>query len=202
MGWFDNEQEADGVKSATPQTQPRPVARPPAPGAETGSTLGPQIHVEGTIVCDEDLTIVGRVDGTIRAHGTLVVAQDADVRAKIDGRRVLVHGKVDGNVHGAERVALGQTARLTGNIEAPALEIAEGAYFKGSVEMQSEKPAKAGAAGKSATKGTPEGSEKAGGADEGKSAATEESKAGSGSAAKAGAAAVEKGGAAPQQTTS
>jgi cytoskeletal protein CcmA (bactofilin family) len=107
-----------------------------------GSTLGRQIHVDGTIVCDEDLTILGRVDGTIRAQGTLVIAKEADVRAKIDGERVLVHGKVDGNVNGAERVVLGQTARLTGNIQATVLEIAEGAYFKGNVEMQSPKPAK------------------------------------------------------------
>ena len=70
-----------------------------------------------------------------------MIAKEADVRAKIDGLRVLVHGKVNGNVHGAERVVLGQTAQLTGNIEATTLEIIEGAYFKGKVEMQPVKPA-------------------------------------------------------------
>jgi cytoskeletal protein CcmA (bactofilin family) len=142
MGWFDNE-EADNPK-AVPSTPPaRPPAKQPAgPSSGSGSTLGREIHIDGSIVCDEDLTILGRVDGTIRANGTLVIAKEADVRAKIDGERVIVHGKVDGNVHGSERVVVGQTGRLTGNIEAPTLEINEGAYFKGSVEMRSEKLAK------------------------------------------------------------
>lgn len=139
MGWFDNEQEEARPTAAAPQSAPpRSVAS--APGLETGSTLGRQLHVDGTIVCDEDLTILGRVDGTIRARGTLVIAKGADVRAKIDGQRVMVHGKVDGDVQGAERVVLGQTAHLTGNIETPTLEIIEGARFKGSVEMQPAKP--------------------------------------------------------------
>jgi len=145
MGWFDNEQEEGKPTAAAPQSTavvpPRPAARNPPAGAETGSsTLGRQIHVDGTIVCDEDLTILGRVDGTIRAKGTLVIAKEADVRAKIDGERVMVHGKVRGNVHGAEIVVLGQTGRLSGNIETPILEIIEGARFKGSVEMKSTKP--------------------------------------------------------------
>jgi len=149
MGWFDNEQDAQQRDAAAPRSEPeRPAATAaPAGAAVPGSTLGRQIHVDGTIVCDEDLTILGRVDGTIRAQGTLVIAKEADVRAKIDGQRVLVHGKVDGNVHGTERVVLGQTARLTGNIEATILEIIEGAYFKGNVEMQSAKPVKEPAKG-------------------------------------------------------
>jgi cytoskeletal protein CcmA (bactofilin family) len=140
MGWFDNEQQ-DGSKPAAPTPQstppPRPAAQSPtASGSESGSTLGRQIHIDGTIRCDEDLTILGRVDGTIHAKGTLVIAKEADVRAKIDGQRVMVHGKVRGNVQGTERVTLGQTGHLTGNIETPTLEIIEGARFKGNVEMK------------------------------------------------------------------
>lgn len=143
MGWFDNEQQGESTKPDTPQAPSRPAAKAPAPAPETGSTLGRQVHIDGTIVCDEDLTILGKVEGTIRGKGTLVIAKEADVLATIDGQRVLVHGKVDGNVHAADRVVLGQTARLTGDIEAPTLEIIEGAYFKGNVEMRPEKFAKA-----------------------------------------------------------
>ena len=87
MGWFDNEQDGQNPNSAPPQTESRRPATRTAPAAalEPGSTLGRQIHVDGTIICDEDLTILGRVDGTIRAQGTLVIAKEADVRAKIDG---------------------------------------------------------------------------------------------------------------------
>jgi cytoskeletal protein CcmA (bactofilin family) len=134
MGWFDNEQDGQKSNALVPQSEPRrPVSKAALPESE--STMGRQIHVDGTIVCEEDLTILGHVDGTIRAQGTLVIAKEADVHAKIDGQRVLIHGKVDGNVHGSERVVLGQTAQLIGNIEAATLEIIEGAYFKGNVEM-------------------------------------------------------------------
>ena len=142
MGWFDNEDDAERPQASPTQAPPRPTPKVPAATSESGSTLGRRIHVDGTIVCGEDLTILGRVDGTIRAKGTLVIAKEADVRAKIDGQRVLVHGKVDGNVRGAERVILGQTARLTGNVEAPTVEIIEGAYFKGNIDMKLAKPAK------------------------------------------------------------
>lgn len=167
MGWFDNEQEEGMKPASTSQSAPsRPAASnsnnpgnsasspnpasksPSRDSSGSGSTLGPQIHIDGTIVCDEDLTILGRVDGTIRAKGTLVIANDADVHATIDGQRVVVHGKVDGDVHGDERVTIGQTGHLKGNIETPSLEIVEGAHFKGNVDMKkpsagsTEKPAK------------------------------------------------------------
>lgn len=155
MGWFDNEQE-EGMKPAStsqsapsrpatstnnPTSTPSPAKTPVPSSSGSGSTLGPQIHIDGTIVCDEDLTILGRVDGTIRAKGTLVIAKEADVQARIDGQRVVVHGKVDGDVHGDERVTIGQTGRLKGNIETPSLEIVEGAHFKGNVDMKSKSPA-------------------------------------------------------------
>ena len=136
MGWFDNEQGADKPNAPPRKVAPRVSVENAGAAPEVGSTLGRQVHVDGTIVCGEDLTILGKVEGTIRAKGTLVIAKEADVRATIDGQRVIVHGKVDGNVHGAEKVVLGATAALTGNIEAPALEMTEGAFLKGSVEMR------------------------------------------------------------------
>lgn len=150
MGWFDNEQQEGRPSTGNapqPAAPPRPVpsgggsssSNPGRSEAGSGSTLGREIHIDGTIVCQEDLTIVGRVDGTIRAKGTLVIAKDAEVHAQIDGQRVMVHGKVDGNVQGEERVTLGGTARLIGNIETPTLEIVEGAVFRGTVEMKQPK---------------------------------------------------------------
>jgi len=144
MGWFDNEEGGDTGSASTAGNQQRPTMKAVAPspsGFESGSTLGRQVHVDGTIVCGEDLTILGKVEGTIRARGTLVISEKADVRATIDGQRVLVHGKVTGNVHGEEKVVLGPTAHLTGNIDVSTLEILEGAYLKGNVEMKAAQKA-------------------------------------------------------------
>lgn len=173
MGWFDSEESGDRQNPAAPARAPQRAQAPPPPPAPAseggGSTLGKQIHIDGTIVCGEDLTILGKVEGTIHAKGTLVIAKEADVRATIDGHRVMVHGKVEGNVQGAEKVVVGATGTLNGNIEAPALEIAEGAFFKGNVEMSRRTAAKAPAAPKKEAS-------RESGSGESKSSATEESR--------------------------
>jgi cytoskeletal protein CcmA (bactofilin family) len=155
MGWFDNEEGADTGNGPTTGSAQRPAVRtaPPSPsGAEAGSTLGRHVHVDGTIVCGEDLTILGKVEGTIRAKGTLVIAEQADVKAKIDGQRVLVHGKVEGNVHADEKVTLGPTAHLIGNIDVSTLEVLEGAFLRGNVEMKAAQAAKVQSMPAAATK--------------------------------------------------
>ena len=74
MGWFDNEQDQHKSNAMVPQPEPRRRAAA-ATSLEPGSTMGRQIQVDGTIVCEEDLTILGRVDGNIHAQGTLVIAR-------------------------------------------------------------------------------------------------------------------------------
>lgn len=147
MGWFDNEKD-EKTRTSEP-VRPTPAAPAPAPtsrGGE-GSTLGERLHVNGTIVCEESLRILGKIEGKIQARQELTVAKGADVRAVIQGRRVVVEGSVQGDILASEVVLLGPTASLVGNISTPALHIQEGAFFKGSVEMRSAEPAKSASAG-------------------------------------------------------
>lgn len=185
MGWFDQDQGQEKTSGTTEkQTRPQPQkkkrqgraqrtrsgSRPSSTAGDGGSTLGEGIHVDGTIVSDEDLTVKGKVEGTLRSRGTLRIAKEAKVRAEIDGRRVLVHGDVEGDLRGSEKVILGPTAVLKGDIEAPALEIQEGAFFKGRIVMESKgRPDREGAEAAATTKGRTEG-----GSDDGSEAATEE----------------------------
>lgn len=134
MGWFDND---DKDRIGTAPSAPQAVAPPPpSPRAASGSTLGERVYVNGTITCDEDLTILGKVEGQIHAREKLLIAKQADVQALIKGAKVLVEGTVKGDVHAAETLVLGATASLTGNIRTPSLQVRDGAYFKGSVEME------------------------------------------------------------------
>ncbi len=135
MGWFDND-EKDNIGSAPPPPQ---AAVPPlaAPARATGgSTLGERVHVNGTINCEEDLTILGKVEGQIHAREKLLIAKQAQVQALIKGTKIMVEGTVKGDVHAVGTLVLGPTASLTGNIKTPSLQIRDGAYFKGSVEME------------------------------------------------------------------
>ncbi|MEA2690842.1 MAG: hypothetical protein QOJ16_229, partial [Acidobacteriota bacterium] len=70
---------------------------------------------------------------------TVVIGAEGVVRGPVSGRVVKVAGRVTGNVRGSDRVEVGPAATLEGDISAPRVVIAEGAFFKGKVEMQGEK---------------------------------------------------------------
>jgi cytoskeletal protein CcmA (bactofilin family) len=99
------------------------------------SIIGPGIIIDGTVQAEGDLRILGRVLGRVSVSGTLELAPTGSVKSDVVGGRVLVAGMVEGNVTGTERVDLLAGARLLGNVKAPRLTIADGATFRGKVEM-------------------------------------------------------------------
>lgn len=137
MGWFDQETKDEGAAAVTaPSTQQRTASASPARADRGGSTIGRRVQINGTVVSDEDLEIVGKVEGTIHTRKALRVAREAEVKAVINGTEVLVEGAVNGDINASETLVLGATAVLTGNIKTPSLQIREGAFFRGQVTMQ------------------------------------------------------------------
>jgi cytoskeletal protein CcmA (bactofilin family) len=94
-------------------------------------TLRHEINFKGTIEAIEDLTILGRVDGKILAKGALIIGKEAN--ANVEGKRILVLGRVKGNLRGSERIELGPTSTVIGDVAAPLIQITEGAQFEGRV---------------------------------------------------------------------
>lgn len=141
MGWFDGEnREKEKVQAPVDKSQPHAQATPAPPprsSANAGSMIGERVQLSGTIVSDEDLTITGSVEGTIHARQNLLIAKDARVKAVVHGRRVQLDGTLHGDLHGTEMVILGATAVMHGNIHTPSLQVRDGAFLKGSVEMAS-----------------------------------------------------------------
>ncbi|HKD15981.1 MAG TPA: polymer-forming cytoskeletal protein [Candidatus Angelobacter sp.] len=107
--------------------------------AEVAAHIGKSVVVKGELSGSEDLYLDGEVEGTIemRDH-SLVVGPNGRIRAHITAREVVVHGKVDGNISGSERVELKRSCVLTGDIVTQSIVIEDGAYFKGSVDVQRE----------------------------------------------------------------
>lgn len=97
--------------------------------------IGPHVRIQGELSGDEDITIEGRVEGKITVTKAVKVGASATVVAEITAQSVVVAGKVTGNVVAADRVEILPTGTLEGNIRAPKIAIAEGATFKGSVDM-------------------------------------------------------------------
>ena len=106
--------------------------------------IGKSVLVKGELSGSEDLYLDGEVEGSIDlADHNLTIGPHGRVRANVKARDVIVHGKVDGNIHGTERVELKRSAVLVGDISTQRIVIEDGAFFKGAIDIK--KDAKAAA---------------------------------------------------------
>jgi len=106
------------------------------PGTEINVTvIGDSVRVQGNLSGDEDLHVLGRVDGRIELQRTLVVAPSGIVKAEVVVKNAVVSGVVVGNIRASESVELTREGRMVGDIFAPRVIIVDGASFRGSVDM-------------------------------------------------------------------
>ena len=99
------------------------------------TVIGSSIMIDGEISGDEDLVIRGTVKGKIILKENLRVENSGGVEADIQTANVTVSGQVTGNIQAGERVELRSDGRMVGDIKAPRILIADGATFKGNVDM-------------------------------------------------------------------
>lgn len=105
------------------------------PMPETIVSIGQSIQIKGDLIGNEDLTIEGKVDGTISLKDHhLTIGPNGHITADIHAKTVKVVGEVVGNIT-ADKVEVGPTGKMKGDITAPNLVLADGARFKGSVDM-------------------------------------------------------------------
>lgn len=100
-------------------------------------TLGKSITVKGELGGNEDLVIEGQVEGKIefRQH-VLTVGPNGKIKAQIFAKTVIVLGDVVGNITASEKVDIRDNGSVDGDITSPKVAIAEGAHFRGSIDMQ------------------------------------------------------------------
>lgn len=125
-----------------PTARPAEPTRSEAPRSVDIATIGKSVIVKGELSGSEDLYVDGEVEGSISLRGqSLTVGPNGRVRANIEARNVIVHGRVDGNVHASDRVELRKSASLSGDISTARVAIEDGAFFKGSIDIQKSEPA-------------------------------------------------------------
>ena len=99
--------------------------------------IGADILVTGGIVCARDLSIDGKVDGTIEVGDhRVMIGAGAKIKADLVAKSVSISGAVIGNVTAREKVELKETGTVEGNIQAPRFSMADGAIVHGKVETQ------------------------------------------------------------------
>ncbi len=104
--------------------------------------IGKSVLVKGELSGSEDLYLDGEVEGSIDLKGhNLIIGPNGRVRSNIQAKDVVVHGKVDGNIRGTDRVELKKSSILVGDLYTQRIVIEDGAFFKGAIDLQKE-PAK------------------------------------------------------------
>jgi cytoskeletal protein CcmA (bactofilin family) len=102
--------------------------------------IGKSLVVQGKVISTEDLTIDGRVKGTIElGDHSLTIGVGATVEADLVAQRITICGAVTGNVLANENVDLRATGSVDGDISTPRLVMAEGATIKGRVDASGKK---------------------------------------------------------------
>lgn len=139
----------EAVRPASGQPASPPPPTPSAPAAHASRTdasqsleksnvnIGKSVVIKGELNGSEDLTIEGQVEGTIQLRDhVLTIGPNGRIKAQVFAKAVIVLGEVTGNVTASEKVDIRDNGSVDGDIISPRVAIAEGAHFRGSVDMQ------------------------------------------------------------------
>jgi cytoskeletal protein CcmA (bactofilin family) len=130
-------------------TVTNPVRRPIE--ERRSAWFGSSVVLKGQLTSSEDLSIEGHVEGTIEVRDhTVMIGLGADVRATIVAKNVTINGAVIGKITASNKVEIGETGSVEGDVVSPRLAIAEGAVMQGRIdivtgesETQDERPRRA-----------------------------------------------------------
>jgi cytoskeletal protein CcmA (bactofilin family) len=99
--------------------------------------IGKSVVIKGELNGSEDLTIEGHVEGTIQLKdNVLTIGPNGKIKASVFAKSVIVLGEVIGNVTASDKVDIRDNGSVDGDLISPRVAIAEGAHFRGSVDMQ------------------------------------------------------------------
>jgi len=132
--------------SGAPVT-PMQMTTPPSPQPDGRRierdvvNIGKSVVIKGELNGSEDLTIEGQVEGKIELkEHALTIGPNGKIKAQVFAKSVIVLGEVNGNVTATEKVDIRDGGSVDGDIVSPRVAIAEGAHFRGSVDMQRKGP--------------------------------------------------------------
>ena len=148
MGIF-GKTDSKPTETPRPLAAPSPVAPPaprptPAPAAVLSGTaptcvIGVKTKIKGEITGDENVTVEGHVEGSIRITRDLRIGTGGSVKATVSAQSVVVAGELLGDCQATQRVQIEASGRVTGNIRAPRVVIVEGATFRGNSDMSARR---------------------------------------------------------------
>ena len=139
----------ESVKPSSAPAPAAPMQQTTAPPQQPESrrterdvvNIGKSVVIKGELNGSEDLTIEGQVEGKIELkEHALTIGPNGKIKAQVFAKSVIVLGEVNGNVTASEKVDIRDGGSVDGDIISPRVAIAEGAHFRGSVDMQKKGP--------------------------------------------------------------
>ncbi len=141
---------------STPSPSSSPIRETPKEvlgSSKAAACISQGIKIKGEVTGSEDLFVDGQVDGKLSlTNGSLTIGPNGRVKADVTAREVVVRGTVEGKVSGRDRVLLGSTGQVTGEVQTDRLAIEDGAMLRGRVEA-GKQPSKTGEAQAAAAAG-------------------------------------------------
>jgi cytoskeletal protein CcmA (bactofilin family) len=102
---------------------------------EPGGVIGKELKIKGDIVGNEDLLILGSVEGTIELNGELIIGDSGSAEVIVRTNSCSIHGKFNGEIDASDVISIYKGSNVSGNIKAPRIIIENEAVFNGEIDM-------------------------------------------------------------------
>lgn len=120
---------------------PLPRKNNATPPEAVATIIGAETRAQGTLTSEEDITVYGDFEGEIFCKaGTVTIAKNASVQARIESANLIVSGVLDGEISCTELVELQSSAKFTGTIVCRDLLSAQGAKLQAKIETSNIEP--------------------------------------------------------------
>jgi len=119
-------------ETITQETFPRVSS---IPIEKTNSFIGNNLFIKGELSSDEEVLIEGKIEGKLNVRHKVIIGKNGTVNADINAREVIIMGTVNGNVKCSYKIEIVAEGILNGNIIAQRVKLADGAVFKGNIDM-------------------------------------------------------------------
>ncbi len=132
----DNEIESPSEK--IPENKPfKPT--PHFEKKDDKTIIGEHISIEGDIHGDEHLLVEGSVKGNIvMDKHNFALGPKGRFEGEIQAQNVSISGQMVGNIKTQGRVEITKEADFLGEVKAKSISVGDGAYFKGTIELDRE----------------------------------------------------------------
>ena len=118
--------------------------------------LGVGTTIEGTLAFKDTIRLDGSVNGKVVSEkGTVIIGERATVDATIRVGAAIVKGTVNGHIQAGDRIEVYPPAKITGDIQAPAIAIESGVVFNGKCSMTKPGPIRSETTGQPAAQDAP-----------------------------------------------